>query len=611
MIRHRIFLPLLALCMVISSTEAAVVISEGMALHGNPRYPDGFKAFAYVNPAAPKGGDVRHDSIGTFDSLNSFIDKGVPAEGLNLIYDTLTVRSLDEPFSQYGLLAERIERDPQHPSWIIFYLRKSAVFSDGVPVTADDVVFSFNTLMREGDPSYRLYYADVSKVEALSPQKVKFTFKTDDNRELPHIIGELPVLPKHYWEKREFRKTSLDIPVGSGPYIVKSLDAGKSITYARNPSYWGRDLPVMRGQHNIDLITYRYYRDITVALEAFKAGQYDLRMESMAKLWATAYNFPAMQKGLIQKQNIRHYNPTGMQAFAFNLRRPQFQDVRVRQALGLAFDFEWSNKALFNSAYTRTASYFSNSELAATGAPSKEELALLTPFKAQLPASVFAAVTPPPKSDGSGNIRNQLLKAQQLLQQAGWVIRNGKLVNNKGDVFQMEMLLAQPEFERVVQPYARNLSRLGITLKIRVVDIPQYIERVQRKRDFDVIVHGYGQSLSPGNEQRDFWGSASANVDGSRNVIGIKNPIIDALVKTLVQADTREQLVTACRALDRVLLAGYYVIPQWHINSWRVAYWDIFERPAKVPPYGLAVESWWINPKKLAHVRTTQQAGGN
>lgn len=589
----------------ITASHAATVTSHGIALHGEPRYPAGFKSFAYVNPAAPKGGEVRLEAADTFSSLNPFINKGVPADGIFSIYDTLTFKSDDEAFSEYGLLAEKIERDPADKSWIIFHLNPAARFSDGKPVTADDVVFTFNVIRKDGDPQYRAYYADVSKVEALDSRRVKFSFRDGRNPELQMIVGQLQILPKHFWEKRNFNSTSLEIPVGSGPYVIDRVDNGRSISYRRNPDYWGANLPVNRGRNNFDRMTYIYYRDRTVSLEGFKAGQFDFRAENKAKTWAVDYDFPAVKAGYVKKLMLPNENPSGMQGFVFNLRRPLFQDPRVREALGYAYDFEWANKTMFYGAYTRTKSYFDNSELAARGAPSQEELAILEPFRKQLPPAVFGPVQEPPKTDGSGNNRANLMKAQQLLATAGWQVRNGKLTDRSGRVFAFELLNVQKEMERVIMPFRQNLLRLGIDMKIRTVDVTQYIER-QRKFDFDMLIENKQQSLSPGNEQRGFWTSPYADQSGSRNLAGIKNPVVDALVDQIIAAPNREQLVYRTRALDRVLLAGFYVIPQYHIGSDRLAYWDFFERPAVKPKYSTGFDTWWVNPQRQTLIRARQ-----
>lgn len=573
---------------------AALDHSHALAMHGSPKYPSDFQHFAYVNPNAPKGGTVRQWSLGTFDSFNSFIIKGTPADDLGLIYDSLMVKSDDEPFSQYGLLAESVDM-PEDRSWIRFHLRESARFSDGEPVRADDVIYTFKLLREQGNPFYRAYYADIASIEAPDPLTVEFRFTNNQNRELPLIVGEVAVLPKHYWEQRDFSAPSLDIPLGSGPYLIDSFEPGRSLTFRRNPDYWGQQLPVMRGRHNFDRIRYDYYRDSTVSLEAFKAGEYDFRQETSSKNWATSYQGPQFDSGQIKTDQIKHSNPTGMQAFIFNLRRAKFSDPRVRQALAYAFDFEWTNANIFYSAYTRTHSYFSNSEMAADALPSADELKILEPLRGQVPPEVFTLVYRAPTTDGSGNNRSQLRQAMQLLKQAGWEIKQGKLTNAQGEHLDFELLLVQKEFERVVAPMIRNLKRLGIDMNIRIVDVSQYINRL-RGFDFDMVVYSYGQSNSPGNEQRDFWHSEMADLSGSRNLMGIKNPAVDALIDQIIAAPDREQLVLRTRALDRVLQWNHYVIPQFHIDSYRIAYWDKFEMPATRPLYGLGFDTWWLKP---------------
>jgi microcin C transport system substrate-binding protein len=577
----------------------AVQVSHGISMHGDLKYPKGFSHFDYVNPKAPKGGKVTQSAIGTFDSFNQFIVKGNSADGLGLIYDTLLGRALDEPFSLYGLIAENIEV-PKDRSWIIFNLRKSATFSDNHPLTAEDVVFSFEKLRSEGAPFYKAYYADIDKIEALNPHRVKFTFKNALNRELALIVGEVPILAKHYWQGKDFQKPSLDIPIGSGPYIIDSYDAGRSITYKRNPNYWAKNLPVKVGYDNFDIQIFDYYRDGTVAMEAFKAGEYDFRQENSSKRWATSYTGQSFDDGRIKIAELEHQNPTGMQAFVINNRREQFSDPRVRQALALAFDFEWTNKNIFFNAYTRTHSFFSNSEMAATKLPTKEEIEILEPVRDQVPPQVFTQVYKAPETNGDGKIYTQLRQAKRLLQEAGWAFKSGKLINaESGKPLKIEMLLYSPAFERVVSPFIRNLERLGIEANIRLVDVSQYIARL-RSYDFDIVVSGFGQSSSPGNEQRDYWHSSSANKEGSRNLIGIQNPAIDYLVEQLIQSPDREQLVLRTRALDRVLQWNHYVIPQYHINKYRVAYWDKFAMPETRPKYALGFNTWWIKPDKDA-----------
>ncbi len=583
----------------VQGADPRATTGHGLSIHGDLKYGPGFKHFEYANPDAPKGGDVRLPAIGTFDNLNPFILKGVAAAGLGQLFDTLTLASSDEPSSEYGLIAESVEV-PADRSWVAFTLRPEARFHDGSPITADDVIWTFQTLKSKGHPFYRAYYAQVAKAETQGPRKVKFSFGAGENRELPVIAGQLPVLSKAYWSKRDFEKTTLEPPLGSGPYRVESVDAGRSIVYRRVKNYWGAKLPVRAGQDNFDTIRYDYYRDSTVALEAFKAGQYDFRQENSAKNWATAYTIPAVTQGLIKKEEIPNQVPTGMQAFVFNTRRPIFQDRRVRQALGYAFDFEWANKSLFYGAYTRTRSYFSNSELASSGLPGPEELKVLEPFRGRVTPEVFTKEYQPPVTDGSGDMRANLREALALLKEAGWVVQGGKLANARtGEPMQFEILLDDPNFERITLPFVKNLERLGVTARVRTVDSAQYQKRVE-SFDFDMAVAVWAESLSPGNEQTDFWTSERAGIEGSRNLAGIHDPVVDKLVELLIQAPDRPSLVARTRALDRVLLWGFYGIPHFHIRTFRVAYWDKFDRPRVSPKYALGFDTWWVDAKKEA-----------
>jgi microcin C transport system substrate-binding protein len=582
-------------CALALAVAASAVGIYGLSLFGNLKYGPGFTHFDYADPQAPKGGTLRLSSIGTFDTLNPFVIKGVPAAGLSRIFDTLTTAAEDEPASEYGLVADNIALAPDRLS-VLYTLRPIARFHDGTPMTPDDVVWTFDTLRTEGQPLYRSYYRDVTKVEREGARGVRFYFKSAANRELPQILGEMPVLSKAYWSGRDFTKTTLDPPLGSGPYEIAKVDPGNSITYRRVADYWGRDLPVNKGRYNVDTIRYDYYRDATVALEAFKAGQYDLRLENASKDWATGYDCPALRAGLIKKVIIPNELPSGMQGFGFNLRRPIFQDPRVRDALAYAFDFEWSNKNLFYGAYRRTRSYFDNSELAATGLPTGEELKILDRFRGQIPDAVFTKEYDPPKYDGSGDIRAGLLKALKLLEEAGWTFKGGRLVDAKtGQPFEFEILLDNPQFERIVLPMVGNLRRLGITARVRTVDTAQYQRRMDTF-DFDMTVVLFPQSLSPGNEQREFWGSRAAEQPGSQNLLGIKSKVIDALIEELVHAPDRASLVAHVRALDRVLQYGYYVIPNFHLGAYWVAYWDEFGRPKISPKYGLDFDAWWVDP---------------
>lgn len=580
---------------------------HGYALHGAPKYPPDFPHFDYVNPDAPKGGLIRLSAIGTFDNLNPFTLRGVAAVGSSLPFDTLMVSSADEPFSQYGLIAESIEIGPDR-RWVAFALRPEARFHDDRPVTAEDVVFTFETLREHGHPQYRVIYAGVERAVAEAPLRVRFDLGASPNRELPMILGQLPVLPRHDWEDKTFDRTTLTPPLGSGPYRIAEFRPGRSITYERVDSYWGRNLPVNVGQNNFGRLRFDYYRDGTIALEALKAGNYDFRQENVARFWATAYDVPPVRDGLIQRLFLPHGRSSGMQAFVFNTRRAVFADPMVRKALNHAFDYDWTNRVLFFDAYARTTSYFSNTDLAAEGLPDARELALLEPFRDQLPEAVFTTAYAPPATDGGYDmLRSNLLKALDLLDQAGWEVREGRLINREsGRPMRFEILLADPSFERIVLPFIGNLRRLGIEARARTVDTSQYINR-RRNFDFDMLVHVWGQSLTPGNEQRDYWGSASADMVGSLNLAGVRDPVVDALLESLVGATDRDELVTAARALDRVLLHGHYVIPHWHIQGDRLAFWDKFGFPETVPLQGFQLLSWWVDPVKAAVIEPRQR----
>ena len=582
--------------------EKTIKPQHAIAMHGEPKYGPDFQNFDYANPNAPKGGDVKLVAIGSFDNLNPFILKGISAAGLGATTETLLTGSGDEAFTQYGLLAESLEV-PDDRSWVIFTIRKEARWHDGKPVTPEDVVFSLETLKAKGHPFYRSYYKSIAKAEKIGARRVKFTFDDGENRELPLIAGQIPILPKHYWESREFDKTTLDAPLGSGPYRVKEVDPGRSITYERVADYWGENVPANRGLNNFDTIRYDYYRDTTVSLEAFKSGAYDFRQEFTSKDWATAYQIDAVKNGLIVKEEISHERPQGMQAFVYNIRKPLFQDARVRRALAYAFDFEWSNKNLFYGLYKRTASYFANSELASSGLPEGEELAILEKYRGRIPDEVFTTPYTLPVTDGMGNIRPQLRAAFKLLKEAGWTIKSGKLTNAKGEVFAFELLLNQPVWERIALPLKENLARLGIDMRVRTVDTAQYQKRMENF-EYDMVVDVFGQSLSPGNEQRDYWTTTTADVRGSRNTIGLKDPVVDELVDLLIAAPSRQSLIARTRALDRVLLWGHYVIPNWHANTFRVAHWNRFSRPAINPKYDLCFTCWWVDANKDAALKT-------
>ncbi|AMR66785.1 extracellular solute-binding protein [Aquipseudomonas alcaligenes] len=573
-----------------------------------PKYPANFQHFDYVNPDAPKGGTLRQQSVGGFDSFNPFIPKG-NAVGVGLIYDSLTYHSPDEPFTEYGLLAERIDKAPDN-SYVRFILNPKARFHDGTPVTAEDVIFTFNILLEKGDPMYRHYYADVAQVVAEDKLRVRFDFKHQDNRELPLILGQIQVLPKHWWATRDFSKGDLEPPLGSGPYRIGKVAPGSAVTFERVKDWWAKDLPVSRGLYNFDRIQVDFYRDSQVALEAFKAGQFDVNLEYSAKDWNTGYDSPALRAGKFVQLAIPNHNPAGMQGYVFNLRRPIFQDRRVREAIAQLFDFEWANKQLFYGAYKRTHSYFENSEMAASGLPSEAELKLLEPLRDKLPPEVFSQEFKPPVSDGSGIIREQSRRAYQLLTEAGYRIDNDKMIGPDGKQLAFEFLNFQPNLERVVLPFKRNLAELGIDLQIRRVDVSQYINRL-RSRDFDMTSAIWPQSSSPGNEQREFWHSSSADNPGSRNLMGLRDPAIDQLVEGLIRSGSREELITHARALDRALLWGHYVVPNYYVDTWRVAYWKRFGRPPVTPLYDYGLMTWWeetpLNPAKNAPAPEAKQ----
>lgn len=582
-----------------------VTTSHALTFHGEPALGPDARHLDHVDPDAPKGGELRLQSTGGFDTFNPYVVRGNAAPGVGLIYESLMQSAPGETLTEYGLIAQSIEL-PADRRWVAFTLRPDARWHDGKPITADDVVFSFETLKTRGAPFYRLYYQNVAKVEALAPNKVKFSFAGDPSHELPLIVGQLPVLPKHYWQGREFEKTTLEPPLGSGPYRIREFEANRFVTYERVADYWGKDHFLNRGRNNFDRIRYDSYRDTTVTFEAFKAGEYDYRQEFSSREWANGYDFPAIKNGQVKRETVPHKRPTGMQAFVFNMRREKFQDPRVREALNHAFDFEWTNKNLFYGFNRRTQSFFSNSDFAARGLPSAEELKLLEPLRAGIPKEVFEKEYVNPATDGSGNNRENLRAATRLLSDAGWKVQDGVLKGPAGQLMEIEFLLVQPEFERIVASYVQGLSRLGIKARIRVIDSAQFQNRV-RDYDFDAIVASWGQSEWPGNEQRDFWTSAAAEKPGGRNLAGIRNPAVDALVDKVIAASDRDALVVATRALDRVLLWNRYVVPQWHRTEDWVAYWDRFGRPAKNPPNGVDLFSWWIDPAKDAALK---RAGG-
>lgn len=604
--RTLIFALALLFCCIGVSDEVKTIKKHATTLAYVPKYGPGYEHFEYVNPDAPKGGTLRLAVIGGYDTINPYNGKGDWAGGLaGNLYETLMTTAEDDIQSQYGLIAESLEV-AEDLSFATFFLRPEARFSDGSQVTAEDVKFSFHTLVEKGEPHYAHYYKNISDVIVVDPHTIKFVFDGPPNRELPQIVGQITVFSKAHWADREFDQTTLDPPISSGPYKISSLESGRFLVLERDENYWGEQLPINVGQNNFDVIRYDYYRDTEVAVEAFKSGEYDVRLENSSLKWATSYDFPAVEEGLVKKELFRHGRPTGMQSFAFNVRKTKFQDPRVRLALAYCFDFEWSNETLFYGQYTRTTSYFENSDMAAWGIPSEEEAAILEPYRDQLPEEVFTQEYKPPSTDGSGNIRDNFQKAFELLSAAGWEILDNQLTHTEsGEVMEIEFLLASAGFERIISPFIKNLERIGITATIRTVEQSQYIHRRNNERDFDMIVHTFAQSLSPGNEQRNYWGSEAADQSASDNHIGIKNPVVDELIEQIVAAETREELIIVCRALDRVLLWNHYVIPSWHINSFRILWWDKFGRPEIRPLYTTGISTWWYDEEKAKRIGRT------
>lgn len=601
----------LLLCAAIGSTVATSAEQaaaedhryHALSLVGTPKFAPGFDHFDWVNPNAPKGGRLRQRAIGSFDTLNEFAAKGSPAIGLHLVFDTLMTQSLNEPATDYGLVAEWVSMADDFSS-ATFGLRPEARFHDGKPIRPEDVIFSL-TALKKASPRYSLYYKNVVKAEKSGEHEVTFIFDRPGNRELPQIVGSIPVLPRHFWEAkgsdgepRDLTRGAMEVPLGSGPYRIKDFEGGRTITYERVKDWWAKDLPVARGQWNFDEIQFIYYRDRLPAFEDFKAGGTDFWVESSAKGWATQYDLDAVKRGLIKKELLKTDQLKPMQGFAFNLRRKAFQDPRVRYAFNLAFDYEWANRNMFFDQYKRVGSYFESSELKATGLPTGRELEILESLRDQVPPEVFTAEFKNPVNDTPEDFRRHMTEAHKLLTAAGWTPRDGILTNAAGEQLTAEFLLVQPDFERLVQAYKHALDKLGIKTTIRVVDSAQYRRRIDTF-DFDIVVASFRQSLSPGNEQREFWGSEAADKEGSRNIIGIKNPAIDKLIDYVIFAKDRAELVAATRALDRVLLWNHYLVPQFYSPYERVAMWDKFGRPEKLPTATTAVSQflqvWWYD----------------
>ena len=582
---------------------------HGLSLFGDLKYPAGFKNFDYVNVNAPKAGTARLIAFGTFDNFNPVTGgvKGSLAAGITEIYDTLMVPALDEVSTEYGLLAEAVSHPDDH-SWVTYRLRAEAKWHDGKPVTVEDVIFSLDAFKKH-HPQYSAYYRHVVKAEKTGERDITFTFDQPGNRELPQIVGQLNVIPKHYWEgtdsqgrKRDVGATTLEPPLGCGAYKIKNFTPGRTIAFERVKDYWGKDLPVNVGRDNFDELRYEYFRDPTVAVEAFKADQIDWRTENSAKNWATAYDFPAVRDKRVLLEEFPINSSGVMQAFVFNTRRDKFKDPRVRRAFNCAFDFDEMNKQIFFGQYKRIASYFEGTELASRDLPTGQELAILETVRDKVPPELFTEPYKNPETGSADAIRGNLREGVRLLREAGWEIRNRKLVNVKtNEPMTVEYLLSSPDSVRFVEPYKPNLERLGVTVTMRVVDDAQYENRL-RSWDYDIITAVWGQSLSPGNEQRGYWGSPAADMVGSRNYAGIKNPAIDALIDRVIFAKDRAELEAATKAMDRVLLWNHYVVPQWTYGKVRSARWDRFSRPDPLPKYGFSgfPTVWWWDKDKAA-----------
>ncbi|MBG8559688.1 ABC transporter substrate-binding protein [Pseudomonas sp. FBF18] len=595
------------------SFPAGATISEshGYAQFGTLKYPAKFTHFDWVNPQAPKGGTLRAMAFGTFDTLNPYTFKGSSPVttpnflqyGVNELNETLMVGtgqrdpSGDEATSSYGLIARSVEYSEDR-SWVVFNLRPEARFHDGRPITAADVAFSYRTLLKEGHPLYRTNLQEVQRVDILNPKRIRFVFKRAGNPLLILRLGEMPVLPQHYWKGRDFKATTFEPPLGSGPYRITQVQPGRSLVFERVKDYWGKDLAVNRGKYNFDRVEFEFYRDSDVAFEAFKAGEFDVYIEHQAKNWATGYNFPAVRRGQVIQAQIAHQIPTQTQGLFMNSRRAAFSDDRVRQALGLMLDFEWTNRTLFSSAYKRASSYYPNSEFSATGLPVGKEWLLLAPYRDQLPAALFTQPYSVGKTNGRGIDRDTLRQALNLLGQAGWKLSGQRLLNSNGQPLKLEILLVNPNLERILQPYVENLASIGIDARLRTVDRAQYKQRLDQF-DFDMILMTLNQTLSPGLEQWLYFHSSQAATKGSKNYAGVKSPVVDHLLESLLNAQSRDDQVAAARALDRVLLWQHYMVPNWYLDYHRLAYRNRFAFVA-TPPYTLGLNSWWLKPTENA-----------
>ena len=605
-------------------TPAQAQPKHALTILGTPALPPDFHHFPYVNPDAPKGGEVVFGQVGSFDGFNPFILRGNPAIGTGAIWqpgvggtgsgaagshvwETLMIGSADEVSTAYGHLAKSIDLAPDGLS-VAFEIRPEAKFNDGHPVTAEDVVWTFNTLMEKGRPSMRVAYADVQDAVAEGERRVVFHFKSNQNRELPLMVGGLPILPKHWWATRDFTKPLTEPPLGSGPYRVETFELGRTVTYVRNPDWWARDMPTGRGVFNFDKVRIEYFRDPTVLFQAFKAGQIDYRQENISKQWATAYDFPAVERGLVRKEEIEHKLPIGIQGWIFNTRRPQFKDARVREALGQVFDFEWMNKNLFFGVYQRTHSYFGNTDSEAKALPDAAEQALLAPFKDQIPPATFTEPFQLAATDSSGNNREGLRRALDLLKSAGWTIKDRKLVGPDGKPMTFTILLNDPTLERIAIPYQQWLQRLGADVQIRTVDSAQFV-KLTDDFDFDMTTMIYPGDELPGNDLRDNFSCIGAKTEGSGNVAGVCDKALDSLIETAINARDRPTLAAATRAMDRLLLRAWYMVPNWHDTKFKVATWNRFGRPTTPVRAGFVLDSWWIDPALATKTDAARRAG--
>lgn len=599
-----------SLILISSGVWATVQTTPYIAIHTTPKYVSA-TAMPYANVKAPKGGMISSAANGTFDNLNSMNGKGSSTEGVNYLFDTLMDSSLDEPSVMYPLLAQKVSFDPDKTKFVIFHLNPKAKFSNGTPLTAEDVKFTFESYLTKANPGLQMYLSDLDKIEALSKYDVKMTFKSDNNSEMPLILAQLPIYSKQDWKNKDFSKLTMQPILGSGPYLIDRIDAGRSITYKRNPQYWAKDLPINRGRYNFDQIKYVYYRSLDIAFEGFKSGQYTFQEERKSRNWVTEYDFPAVKSGIVAKYTSQTKVPVTTQSFVFNTRKAPFNDLQFRQALDLAYDFEWLNKALFYGQYQRLQSYFQNSELAATGAPSAAELAILKSYLPKLNPLQRQGVLINwkfPSTDATGFNRNGLLQARALLLKAGYRYQNGILLDQKAKPIQIEFLIHQDGLQRTLMAYVRNLKKLGISVNIRQVDTPQYMERM-RRYDFDMTTMAMPQSLTPGNEQAQMWSSQAAKQVGNYNYAGIQDPVIDDAIQQLIRAPSREQLILRTKVLDRLLRSGHYQILTYGKNKNWYAYWNMYQQPAVKPALSLGLDYWWVDQNKAKKV--AQHLGRN